>query len=69
VTARRSGSENRRKAARLVLRCTPQQLKMWGRQATIEGMPLSLWVRRLLDQHAEQERRRRGTHATAAGNR
>jgi uncharacterized protein (DUF1778 family) len=65
----RSGSETRRKQSRLVLRCTPQQRKAWEREARLEGMPLSFWVRRLLDQRAEQALSDRATRANSAGNR
>lgn len=48
----RSGSETRRKAGTLAIRCTESQLEAWSRQAAAEGLRLSEWVRGLLDASA-----------------
>lgn len=45
----RSGSETRRKAGTLAIRCTKSQLDSWSRQAAYEGLRLSEWVRGILD--------------------
>ena len=33
------------KTARLILRCTPQELDAWRRDADLDGRPLAQWVR------------------------
>jgi predicted HicB family RNase H-like nuclease len=59
--SRRQGTETRRKQSLLTLRCDEQQRQAWEREAHLEGMPLSLWVRRVLDQRAaDSERERKG---------
>jgi len=50
----RRGSEKRRKDRILALRCDARERKRWARQAVTEGMPLAIWVRRLLNQYLEE---------------
>lgn len=59
----RQGSNQRQKKAILALRCSKAERKRWARAALDDGMPLSVWVRRLLNSHlAELETR--GTNAS-----
>ena len=55
----RSGTENRRKQSLLTLRCDDEQRTAWEREAQAQGLPLSLWVRRVLDQEIERQERGR----------
>jgi hypothetical protein len=51
-TLSRHGSGKRRKQAMLNVRCSNAERKRWARAALADGMPMSVWVRRLLNQHA-----------------
>jgi hypothetical protein len=47
----RQGSDQRRLKAILAVRCSKSERKRWARAALEDGMPLSVWVRRLLNSH------------------
>lgn len=50
----RHGSEKRRKNQILAVRCDARERKRWARQALTEGMPLAIWVRRLLNHYLDE---------------
>jgi hypothetical protein len=52
---KRQGSDQRRKQAILAVRCSKVERKRWARAALEDGMPLSVWVRRLLNRHLERK--------------
>ena len=45
----RQRSDQRRLKAILAIRCSRAERKRWARAALDDGMPLSVWVRRLLN--------------------